>query len=131
MWPFLNHEPTEPPLRRIIRWNFKMSTGNDNQFNWWFKLLLEFAVKCKVPLRTSSLVISALLFSAGNYFNQQIFETVSIYCLFKATHLNPDSQSVAVATICLHWQFFGAIFMAGRRQNIGWLVEWILKPIIL
>ena len=89
----------------------------------------EVLIKCHFELLL--LVISALLFSEGNSFNQQIFETANLLGLFKATHLNPDSQSVAIATICRHWQFPGAIFMGGRRQNIGRLVEWILKLVIL
>ena len=56
-----------------------MSTGSDNQLDdSSYCLNLPSSVKCHFEL-LPLLVISALLFSEGNYFNQQIFETVSTY----------------------------------------------------
>ena len=57
----------------------KMSTESDNQLDDSSSCLnLPSSVKCYFELLLL-LVISALLFSEGNYFNQQIFETVSTY----------------------------------------------------
>ena len=57
----------------------KMSTENDNKIvDSSYCLNLSSSVKCHFELLLL-LVISALLFSEGIYFNQQIFETVSTY----------------------------------------------------
>ena len=56
-----------------------MSTENDNKIvDSSYCLNLSSSVKCHFELLLL-LVISALLFSEGIYFNQQIFETVSTY----------------------------------------------------
>ena len=57
----------------------KISMESDNQFDdSSYCLNLPSSAKCHSELLLL-LVISPLLFSEGNYFNQQIFETVSTY----------------------------------------------------